>query len=1196
MVRPRSSSKAPKQRAGAGPGKRKHGGAPSGGGGGRPAKQSRREGRSKPVDRDVYEAEDSDPDEVKHAERFDQVDNYEYELPSDFEDEEIDEDTAFTEEDKKKFGAWFEKEVSADEDEGDTIGDDDGEDWDDEDEDGDDDDDDADEDRGRGSRRNQPKDAEDGDVDDDDDLFLGGDDDDDDDDLEEEEDGEDEGEDEDDERHRAMLREVLEAAEGGTGSRKKARRDPNAAVVSEAYPESEYNLNPGAASAGGLASLSIADLLKGLAPEERRKLGAARRLLEKVGGAGAGAEDEEEGGSRRRGTKGLKPVSVPLPGIIAERQERKAGYEAASKEVSKWLPIVKANREAPTLRLVSGREDVPRVTTTAALVAQHTPSADNALEAEVAALLEQAGAANTEAIEEAEEQLALKALSLEEARERRERLAKMRSLLFYHELKARRLKAIKSKEYHRHLAKASKRKAAKLAEAEAAAGGEDGDVDAEKVAAIEAEFQRAKERLTLRHRNSSRWARRALKRGQLQVDAGTKAALAEQLQLGQQLRRKIEGRKGSGSDDDGSGGSTSASDDEMQADGDGGAAGRGGSGRLRSAALDILAGKGPLDDGEVPKKGLLALPFMKRALEKRRLEARQDAEQLLRELEEQEQQQGHQEQQEDDGVGAQGTSGNLLEALVGYGVPAAAAATATAGRRRFGAGSDAAAVAAAAAADADAGDDSDLDSDDAEDAEAKAERLGRRTREAAAAAAATKKQQQKQVAGGKKGRKGSTGLAAPSAADQEDLDAAVRAGAAGRGLLVSSSDAGLDAPVAAAGAAGRVTVDEETEMEDADEERRESGRAASTRAAAAAGGGGNIMASARGALAAAAAQQGSVAAGGGRAALFEGPGDAAQQPKFIAAKKFGGAKPGYAFKKGPQGLGYYFDAKAAAAVAAAAGSKAAAAAKAAGKQQQGKGKASDAKDTGIKVAGQEEKQQPASTQAAAGKGAQQPSGKSAAAPAAAAAADVAAAAGSDGEDNGAIMRPATGGQRDLIRQAFAGDDVEAEFAAEKAAAVAGELPQIEEPSALPGWGAWAGQQRNPKWMQTAKEKATKQRAEAAANRKDAQLKYVVISEKWDKKAAKYTAPTAPFPFTSQEAYERSLRQPLGREYNPDVAFRDLTRPAVLKQAGVAIAPLRYSETLAKDLGKRGKKAAAERESVKVVTVAGGMPKRSKKGA
>ena len=42
------------------------------------------------------------------------VDNYEYELPSDFEDEEIDEDTAFTAADKKQFADWFADEPQGD--------------------------------------------------------------------------------------------------------------------------------------------------------------------------------------------------------------------------------------------------------------------------------------------------------------------------------------------------------------------------------------------------------------------------------------------------------------------------------------------------------------------------------------------------------------------------------------------------------------------------------------------------------------------------------------------------------------------------------------------------------------------------------------------------------------------------------------------------------------------------------------------------------------------------------------------------------------------------------------------------------------------------------------------------------------------------------------------------------------------------
>ena len=60
---------------------------------------------------------------------------------------------------------------------------------------------------------------------------------------------------------------------------------------------------------------------------------------------------------------------------------------------------------------------VPRVTTTAALAANHRPEATG-MEAEVAALLAAAGAASGAAVAETEQALALRALSVEEARER----------------------------------------------------------------------------------------------------------------------------------------------------------------------------------------------------------------------------------------------------------------------------------------------------------------------------------------------------------------------------------------------------------------------------------------------------------------------------------------------------------------------------------------------------------------------------------------------------------------------------------------------------------------------------------------------------------------------------------------------------------------------------------------------------------
>jgi hypothetical protein len=68
--------------------------------------------------------------------------------------------------------------------------------------------------------------------------------------------------------------------------------------------------------------------------------------------------------------------------------------------------VVKANREAPSLRFTSDKAAVPRVTTTAALAAKHAP--ETAMEAEVAALLEAAGAHSARAVAEAEEALAMK--------------------------------------------------------------------------------------------------------------------------------------------------------------------------------------------------------------------------------------------------------------------------------------------------------------------------------------------------------------------------------------------------------------------------------------------------------------------------------------------------------------------------------------------------------------------------------------------------------------------------------------------------------------------------------------------------------------------------------------------------------------------------------------------------------------------
>jgi U3 small nucleolar RNA-associated protein 14 len=65
----------------------------------------------------------------------------------------------------------------------------------------------------------------------------------------------------------------------------------------------------------------------------------------------------------------------------------------------------------------------------------------------------------------------------------------------------------------------------------------------------------------------------------------------------------------------------------------------------------------------------------------------------------------------------------------------------------------------------------------------------------------------------------------------------------------------------------------------------------------------------------------------------------------------------------------------------------------------------------------------------------------------------------------------------------------------------------------------------------------RQKEAALAKRKDARQAHVIISEKWDRKAQKYAATAVPFPFDGRDTYERSIRQPLGADFNTNASFR-----------------------------------------------------------
>ncbi|KAL0662572.1 hypothetical protein Bca4012_099409 [Brassica carinata] len=184
-------------------------------------------------------------------------------------------------------------------------------------------------------------------------------------------------------------------------------------------------------------------------------------------------------------------------------------------------------------------------------------------------------------------------------------------LLFRHELKSKRIKKIKSTTYHRLKNKDLKNSSL----------GALMDPEMAKEEAMRQEAKRVEERMTLKHKNTGKWAKRMLSRGLNVKYDGTKAGIAEQLQMNANLSRKMNSmRDGSSSDE---------RDDEEEL--------RDGSDEDTPSRLIAKAKEQTLkalEDDELPNAVLMSLPFMARAIKKKNEEANEDAKRALEEYEE----------------------------------------------------------------------------------------------------------------------------------------------------------------------------------------------------------------------------------------------------------------------------------------------------------------------------------------------------------------------------------------------------------------------------------------------------------------------------------------------------------------------------------------------------------------------------------
>lgn len=129
-----------------------------------------------------------------------------------------------------------------------------------------------------------------------------------------------------------------------------------------------------------------------------------------------------------------------------------------------------------------------------------------------------------------------------------------------------------------------------------------------------------------------------------------------------------------------------------------------------------------------------------------------------------------------------------------------------------------------------------------------------------------------------------------------------------------------------------------------------------------------------------------------------------------------------------------------------------------------------------------------------------------------------------------------------IQEAFAMDDVTTDFLEAKEAeledAIGARLARGK--NAIPGWGDWGGPDTaKPLSRRALRRKRTKDRlereeaaAKVAKKRRDGHLSHVVINdEAVEAQLQGFRPQSVPFPFRNAEEYERSLRMPLGKDFN-----------------------------------------------------------------
>ncbi|CAF1054400.1 unnamed protein product [Brachionus calyciflorus] len=225
-----------------------------------------------------------------------------------------------------------------------------------------------------------------------------------------------------------------------------------------------------------------------------------------------------------------KVLDTPLPKYLSEKAQRLAAYTDEKKEVSKWDPVIKRNRMSEQLVFPLKQPDYSLQTASSFT---KTWKAETEMEKQISELLETSenNLKDQKLLTQAEMK-ALQSMSLEEMKQKRSEFLKLKALQMYQEAKFKRLKNIKSKRYRKILKKQREKEEKKQMEAL-----EKSDPAQFKEVVKQMEKDRMKERMSLKHKNTSKWAKQQAQFAKYNDKA--REQVQEQLEISKNLTKKL---------------------------------------------------------------------------------------------------------------------------------------------------------------------------------------------------------------------------------------------------------------------------------------------------------------------------------------------------------------------------------------------------------------------------------------------------------------------------------------------------------------------------------------------------------------------------------------------------------------------------------------------------------------------------------